>query len=149
MRTLRLLFVIFLGLVLVCVALANRAPVAVSLVPQNVADFLGGRWSLSMPLFLLIFLTLVIGLVLGIVAEWMRESHYRNLAAQRQRDLAARTRGVPAGAVAVATRRVATPADDVLEILDNSPPPERAQATADSLAPARLPAAPGAVVVRP
>lgn len=147
MRTLRLLFVILLGLVLICVALANRAPVTVSLMPQNVADFIGGRWSLSMPLFLLIFLTLVIGLVLGIVAEWMRESHYRNIVAQRRREVAARTRGGP---VTVAATGVAVPQDDVLAILDASRPPPAGAATSGPLVPARIPATtPAAVAARP
>ena len=56
MRTLRLLLVTLLGLILICIALANRTSVTVSLVPRTVAEFAGGRWSASMPLFLLIFL---------------------------------------------------------------------------------------------
>lgn len=126
MRTLRLLLVTLLGLILICIALANRTSVTVSLVPRTVAEFAGGRWSASMPLFLLIFLALALGMVLGIVVEWMRESHYRNLAAARQRDLAARQR---AGEVVVTRTGAVAPRDEVLAILD-APKAPRPQTTA-------------------
>jgi uncharacterized membrane protein len=113
MRTLRLLLLIVLALVLIGVALANRAPVTVGLFPANLAQFLGGGWTVTMPLFLLIFLTLAIGMVLGLIWEWLRESRIRTAAARRAQALAAAQRET--GALRA---HFAAPKDDVLAILD-------------------------------
>ncbi|MBV0891774.1 DUF1049 domain-containing protein [Paracoccus sp. Z118] len=143
MRTIRLLIMALLALVLILVALANRGPVTVSLVPQELAAYLGGSYSVTLPLFLLLFLTLAIGMVLGLVGEWLRESPYRSQAAKAR----------SAERVVTVQREVA-PRDEVLAILDatRAPAPPAAPAvvtTTTTTLPAAAPVAPGSVAVRP
>ena len=56
MRFIRLLFVALLAIVLIAVALANRQMVTLSAFPANFGQFLGGTWSVNLPLFFVIFL---------------------------------------------------------------------------------------------
>ena len=77
MRFLRLIFVVALAILLVAVALANRETVTLSAFPANFGQYLGGRWSVALPLFLVIFLAFALGMLAGLVWEWLRESHIR------------------------------------------------------------------------
>ena len=77
MRFLRLIFVVALAIVLIAVALANRETVTLSAFPANFGQYLGGRWSVALPLFLVIFLAFALGMLAGLVWEWLRESHIR------------------------------------------------------------------------
>lgn len=71
----------FLALIAIClliVALANRAPVELKLLPDDLAGYLGGQpFAYQLPLFLVIFLFIAIGLLIGFVWEWLREHKYR------------------------------------------------------------------------
>ena len=77
MRFIRLIFVAALALVLVAVALANRDMVTLSAFPANFGQYLGGTWSLTVPLFLVIFVAFALGMLAGLVWEWLREAHFR------------------------------------------------------------------------
>lgn len=139
MRTIRLLITVLLALVLIMVALANRGPVTVSLVPQELAAYLGGSYSVAMPLFLLLFLTLAAGMVLGLIGEWLRESPYRSQAARAR-----------SAERVVTVQTEAAPRDEVLAILD-APKARPGAAAAVTTTTSTLPAAPasaGAVTVR-
>ena len=87
-RYLRLIFLAVLGLGLLTVALANRAPVEVRLLPGDLADLTGLAWAMSLPLFLVIFASIVIGVLIGFVWEWFREHGHRATAAQKAREVA-------------------------------------------------------------
>ncbi len=79
----------FLGLLAVClviVALANRDPVTLRLLPGELSGFLGYSWQLSLPLFLVVLLGLAIGLFIGFVIEWAREHRYRAEARRERRE---------------------------------------------------------------
>lgn len=115
MRIIRMLFVALLALVLITLALANRGIVTVRAFPANVDAWLGGNWSASMPLFLVIFLAALIGMLLGLVWEWLRESQIRAESARRARDIAELEREVGA----LRARNV-QPRDEVLAILDRA-----------------------------
>lgn len=86
MRFLRLLFLGLLALCLLTVALANRAPVTVNLLPDEIAAFAGVAPSASLPLFLVIFAGIVAGVVIGFVWEWFREHKHRAEAATQRRE---------------------------------------------------------------
>ena len=77
MRFLRLIFVVLLAIVLIAVALANRETVTLSAFPANFGQYVGGRWAVDLPLFLVIFLAFAAGMLAGLVWEWLRESHIR------------------------------------------------------------------------
>ena len=113
MRFIRLIFVAFLALVLVAVALANRQIVTLSLFPANLGQFLGGTWSVAVPLFLVIFLAFALGMLAGLLWEWMREAKIRKVARQRDRKVVQLE-----NEVGQLRENHAAPRDDVLAILE-------------------------------
>ncbi|WP_108502307.1 LapA family protein [Paracoccus indicus] len=126
MRFIRLIFVAFLALVLVAVALANRQIVTLSLFPANLGQFLGGTWLVAVPLFLVIFVAFALGMLAGLVWEWMREAKIRKVARQRDRKVVQLE-----NEVGQLRESHAAPRDDVLAILEQPsakrPAPGRAQ----------------------
>jgi uncharacterized integral membrane protein len=86
MRFLRYLFLALLAICLLIVALANRAPVTVNLLPDEIAAFAGFAPSLTVPLFLVIFGGIVAGVVIGFVWEWFREHKHRAEAVTQRRE---------------------------------------------------------------
>lgn len=113
MRLIRLLFVVLLGLVLVGLAVANRGPVTVNLLPGSVANWLGGRWSVEAPVFLVILLALLAGVVGGMLWEWLREAAMRGESAARAHRLAELERET-----GDLRQTFSAPRDDVLAIID-------------------------------
>ncbi|QRZ15024.1 LapA family protein [Paracoccus methylovorus] len=131
MRAIRIFFIVILALVLMLLAAANRDFVTISLVPEALAQFTGGQWSLTMPAFVALFLAMVFGVLVGLVWEWLRESHLRSESSRRAHDLAQLQREVGD------LRRVHTaPRDDVLAILDESAQRPAAAAGSGSALPA-------------
>ncbi|KUJ80913.1 phosphoribosylanthranilate isomerase [Ruegeria marisrubri] len=87
MRYLRYAFLGTLGVVLISVSLANRAPVELKLMPDDLADLLGFNLSASLPLFLVVLGGVVAGLVIGFVWEWLREHKHRREAGAKTREV--------------------------------------------------------------
>ena len=87
-RTFRYIVLVIIAIVLLIVAMANRAAVTVRLLPDDIAAFFGGTWALEMPLFLALFGGVVAGLLIGFVWEWVRESKYRGTASSKSREVA-------------------------------------------------------------
>jgi hypothetical protein len=89
MRRFLILFVLLpLAIVAVALSVANREMIQLSLDP------LGGaapRWSVAMPLFILLFATLGLGILIGGVATWIGQGKWRK-AARAERANAARLR---------------------------------------------------------
>jgi len=69
-----------LAIILIALAVANRALTSFTLDPFN-----PGNPSLTaeMPLFVLLFAALLVGLLVGSLATWLRQGRYRKLARQR------------------------------------------------------------------
>lgn len=112
-RWLKWAFLAVLAIVLVTVALANRATVTLRLLPDDLAAFLGVDWSVNLPLFLVILAGLVSGLLVGFVWEWLREHKHRATAATKRREVSQLERELAAMRDAKGQ-----PADEVLAILD-------------------------------
>jgi lipopolysaccharide assembly protein A len=112
-RYLRYLFLGLVGLGLLVVALANRAPVAVRLMPDDLAELTGLTWAMELPLFLVIFAGIVAGVLIGFVWEWVREAGIRGSANARAREVARLEREL-----AVMKDSVSVPKDDVLALLE-------------------------------
>ena len=112
-RYLRYLFLGALALCLVTVAMANRAPVTLRALPQDLSDFFGIGGSVDLPLFLVIFGGIAAGLLIGFVWEWFREMKHRSTASTKLREVSRLEREL-------ATLRDAkgAPQDEVLAILD-------------------------------
>jgi uncharacterized integral membrane protein len=113
-RYLRLIVLGLLGLGLLTIALANRAPVELRLLPGDLAALTGLTWRIEVPLFLVIFGSIVAGVLIGFVWEWFREHGHRATAAQKAREVARLEREL---AVLRDSRSVPLQ-DDVLALLD-------------------------------
>ena len=128
MRAIRIFFVVVLAIVLILVATANRAPITVGLLPDNIAAFTGRAWTLTLPAFLALFLAMVFGMLVGLVWEWLREAHLRAESKTRAHDLARLQREV-----GDLRRTHAAPKDEVLAILDEAGARKPAPASGNAL----------------
>lgn len=117
MRAIRLLFVVLLALFLIALALANREIVTLSAFPANFGQFLGGQWTISLPLFLIIFVAFALGMLAGQVWEWLRESRIR-----REGRAHANRANQLENEVGHLRHRHAAPKDEVLAILEGPKP---------------------------
>lgn len=112
-RYLRFVFLVALALVLLVVALANRAPVSVRLLPDDLAALTGLSFSAEVPLFLVIFGGILAGVLIGFVWEWFRERKHRSTASVKSREVTRLEREL-----AVLRDSASVPQDDVLALLD-------------------------------
>jgi lipopolysaccharide assembly protein A len=113
-RYLRLLFLGLVGLGLLLVALANRTPVSVRLLSEDLAALTGLTWAMDLPLFVVIFGGIVVGVLIGFIWEWFREHGHRATASQKSREVARLEREL---AVLKDSTSV-PPKDDVLALLE-------------------------------
>ncbi|AZL58441.1 LapA family protein [Tabrizicola piscis] len=113
-RYLRLVVIGLLGLSLLTVALANRAPVEVRLLPGDLAALTGLTWAMELPLFLVIFAGILAGVLIGFVWEWLRETGIRSTASAKAREVARLEREL----AALRGRNDQGEQDDVLALLD-------------------------------
>ncbi|RVT85755.1 LapA family protein [Rhodobacteraceae bacterium CCMM004] len=118
MRYLRYAFLAALAVVLVVVALANDDPVTLRVLPEQMAGFLGWRWSATLPHFLVIFGAILAGILIGFVWEWLREHRHRVEARTQRREKEKLEREV---AKVKETRR--GKGDDVLALLEDGSAP--------------------------
>ena len=88
MRYLRYLVLGLLAIGLLTVAIANRDPVVLRAMPQDMGLFMGVPWSVELPLFLVILGGIGVGLLIGFVWEWARESKHRATASTKSREVA-------------------------------------------------------------
>ncbi len=112
-RYVRYILLVFLMLVLLTVALANRALVTLSLLPDDIAALLGWQWRMDVPLFLVLALGAVLGLALGFVWEWLREHKHRKTARVQTRAVSRLEREL-----AAMKDQTSLPDDPVLALLD-------------------------------
>ncbi|GAA3867844.1 LapA family protein [Celeribacter arenosi] len=115
MRTIRYLFLAALAVVLVTVALANREPVTLALLPSELGRVVGVDFSVSLPLYVVIFGAIVAGLLIGFFWEWMREHKHR--AAARDNHLAKQR--LSREVKRLKTDKAKSEGDEVLALLDN------------------------------
>lgn len=86
MRYLRYAFLAVLAICLVTVAMANRAPVQLRLLTDDMANLLGVQSAITLPMFIVIFGGIVAGVLIGFVWEWLREHKQRAEAGVNRRD---------------------------------------------------------------
>ena len=90
MRYIRYAILAAIALVLIVVALANRASVTLNSLPDGMAQIPGMGaldYSVQVPLFVVIFGGVLAGLLLGFVWEWIREHKHRAEAARKQAEV--------------------------------------------------------------
>lgn len=113
MRTLRYAILAVLAIALVTVALANRDPLTLRLVPAEIERLLGFGWQITLPAFVVLLAAMAAGILLGFVWEWVREYKHRAAAASERRERQRLENEV---------RKTAQPAksgDDVLALLES------------------------------
>ena len=86
MRYIRYAILAVIAVCLITLAMANRAPVTLNLLPEDLSLMLGFGRSVTLPLFIVILGGVVIGLLLGFVWEWLREHKHRAEAAAQRRE---------------------------------------------------------------
>ncbi len=92
MRYIKYLFLAAIALALVLLALANRDPVTLTVLPGGLAEWVNWNFVITLPLFVVLLGGIVAGLLIGFVWEWFREHRQRaDAKAQRkERDRLAR-----------------------------------------------------------
>ncbi len=89
MRIIRYAVWALIAILLVALAIANRDPVTLRLLPDDLAASLALPTVLNqitLPLFAVILGGVVLGVLLGFVAEWLREHKFRAEARQKRRE---------------------------------------------------------------
>lgn len=85
-RAIKYLFLAIVAIALVILALANRDPVTVTLLPQELALWSGVDVAIELPLYLVIVGGVVTGVLWGFVWEWLREHRHRSAARTNERE---------------------------------------------------------------
>jgi uncharacterized integral membrane protein len=85
-RYIKYLFLAVLAVILITLALANRDPVELQLLPQALTQLFGVQERATLPLFAVIFLGIGFGILIGFLWEWLREWKYRRAAETRRRE---------------------------------------------------------------
>lgn len=78
MRLIRYVFWGMIALLLIVVAVANRGPVQLQLLPNDLATFFPFDGTVTVPLFLVIFGGVLAGLLIGFIWEYIREYKVRS-----------------------------------------------------------------------
>lgn len=112
MRTIKLILLALIMIAIVVLAVANREPVTLQLLPQGLSSI--AQRSIELPLFAVGLLSILTGMALGYILEWLREHKHRRLAAEKAREAAALNREV--GRL---RRETARHDDDVLALIGN------------------------------
>jgi uncharacterized integral membrane protein len=86
MRYIRYLLIATFGIALIAIALANRAPVEIKLLPEQLSDLFGLAPRMELPLFIVVYGGIVAGLFVGFVWEWLREWGHRRHEAELERE---------------------------------------------------------------
>ena len=87
-RAIRIVFLLLVGICLIVIAVANRSPVTLRLLPEELAGFFPSTPPIQVPVFLAIYGGIVLGLLIGFVWEWIREHKHRAEAAAKRSELA-------------------------------------------------------------
>ena len=112
MRYLRYAILAALAIVMVTVAIANRGPITLRLLPEELTGLFGFSWQITLPVFVVLLIAVMFGVVLGFVWEWIREHKYRRDAVVERRSRVELERELGAAG------KKQKPGDDVLALLE-------------------------------
>jgi len=88
MRYIRYASIAIFAVALILIALANRQPVEVKILPSELGGIAALNPSYQLPLFIVMFGGILAGLVIGFIWEWIREAKERAAAARQAREMA-------------------------------------------------------------
>ena len=86
MRLIRLLVLAVIAIVLIVVAMANRDPLTLRLLPDEISRLLGINWEITLPTFVILLGAVLVGVALGFVWEWVREHKHRATAVSERKE---------------------------------------------------------------
>ena len=86
MRYIRYLVLGVIAIALIAVAVANRGPLTVRLLPAELEGLFGWTWQVTLPAFLILLAAVLVGVLLGFVWEWVREHRFRAEAVSERRE---------------------------------------------------------------
>ncbi len=112
MRTIKLFLLALILVAIVTLAVANRGPVTLNLLPEGLSSV--AQRSIQLPLYAVGLLSILTGMVLGYILEWLREYKHRRLASVKAREAAQLNREV-----GQLRRETGKGDDDVLALLRN------------------------------
>ncbi|MBT8415532.1 MAG: LapA family protein [Boseongicola sp.] len=112
MRYLRYAILAALAIVMVTVAIANRGPITLRLLPEELTGLFGFSWQITLPVFVVLLIAVMFGVVLGFVWEWIREHKYRRDAVVERRTRVELERELGTSG------KPQKPGDDVLALLE-------------------------------
>lgn len=112
MRFIRLLVLASIAICLIVLAMANRDPLTVKLLPDELAGLVGLNWEITLPVFAVMLASGALGIALGFVWEWLREHKHRATAASEGKERRRLEQEVKKAAPSAKT------GDDVLALLE-------------------------------
>lgn len=86
MRTIKLILLALILIAIVTLAIANRGPVTLHMMPQGLSRI--AQQSIEVPLYVVGLVSILTGMVLGYVLEWLREHKHRRRASDKAREAA-------------------------------------------------------------
>ena len=86
MRLIRMIILAVVAIILVTIALANRDPLTLRLLPEELSRLLGFSWDITLPVFAVLLGAVLGGLALGFIWEWVREHKHRATAAAERKE---------------------------------------------------------------
>ena len=85
MRYIRTAILSIIAIVMITIALANRGPMTLRLLPEPLQGLLGVDWEVTLPVFVVLVIAAALGVLLGFVWEWVREHKHRAAATAERR----------------------------------------------------------------
>ena len=111
MRFIKYLLLAIILIAIVVLAVANRGPVTLHLLPDGLSMF--GQRSIELPMHLVGLALILTGMILGYIFEWLREHKHRRRAALKAREAAELDREVKT------LRKAQAKDDEVLALIGN------------------------------
>lgn len=91
-RFLLIVILVPLAIILIALAVANRAPADFTLDPFTPGN---PALTIQVPLFALLFAALALGVIVGSIVTWVRQGRYRKLARVRGQEIQILSEGKP------------------------------------------------------
>ncbi|MXQ09177.1 DUF1049 domain-containing protein [Alphaproteobacteria bacterium GH1-50] len=85
MRYIRSAVLAVIAIFLITIALANRGPMTLRLMPEPLQALFGIDWEVTLPVFVILVIAVAVGVFLGFVWEWVREHKHRAAATTERR----------------------------------------------------------------
>ena len=86
MRFVKYLVLALIALALVVIGFANRAPITLTLFPENLVPFTKFNAAITLEIYQVVFVSIALGLLLGFIWEWAREHKHRAAVVRERRE---------------------------------------------------------------